>query len=344
MTQKNHTSPLAVTDTDATSPRSRSGSAWLLTGFALAAAALAAWQFAPRLSTWWSDSAAQAEPSPLDDRLAAIERELDGLRQSLRQLDRRVADNAATQRVLRDEVLGIGERAALLEESVARLTDPLPRGDHALRLDEAELLLALGLQRLQLAGDAAAALRAYALAEHALAGLDDPAYISLRQTLAQELAALRALPEDPRLRAAGELDALEAALDSLPLATPAPQTEPSGIGRLISRLIEVRPSGEADLLAPADRDLGLTALRLELALARGALERRDRSGFDAALTRILAWLPRLYPPSPARDERLQRLQALRGRALELDLPVLGSTLEQLRRQRDSRGTRRENGA
>lgn len=336
--------PLAVTEPDATPPRSRLGGAWLLVGLALAAGVVATWQLAPRVPAWLSDAPGQGEASPLDERLAAIERELDGLRQSLRQLDRRVGDNAATQRVLRDEVLGIGERAALLEESVDRLADPHPRGDRALRLDEAELLLAIGLQRLQLAGDNAAALRAYALADGVLAGIDDPAYITLRQTLAQELAALRALPEDPRTQAAGELDTLEAVLDSLPVHAIDPATESSAVGKLFSRLVEVRPSGNADLLAPGDRDLGMAALRLELTLARGALERRDRAGFDAALTRLLAWLPRLYPASPARDERMQRLRTWQGRALELDLPVLGSTLEQLRQQRGSRTTQRENGA
>mgnify|MGYP005758073303 CR=1 FL=1 len=60
-----------MTDTDATPPRSRPGGAWLLAALALAAAALAAWQSAPRLSAWWTGSAEQVEPSPLDDRLAA---------------------------------------------------------------------------------------------------------------------------------------------------------------------------------------------------------------------------------------------------------------------------------
>lgn len=332
-----------MTDSAATPTRSRLGGAWLLTGLALAAGVVATWQLAPRIPAWLAEETADA-PTPQDERIAALERELDGLRQSLRQLDRRVADNAATHRVMREEVLGIGERAALLEESVNRLSDPTLRGDQALRLDEAELLLSLGLQRLQLAGDAAAALRAYALADDVLASLDDPAYVTLRQMLAQELAALRALPDDPRRVAAGELDALEATLDALPVAAPAPAAESSMIGRLFARLVEVRPSGGGELLAPGDRDLGMAALRLELTLARGALERRDQAGFDAATARLGAWLSRLYPPSAARDERLQRLQALRGRSLAFDVPVLGSTLDQLRAQRGARAAHRENGA
>ena len=47
----------------------------------------------------------------------------------------------ATNRVLRDELLGIGQRAALIEDTVSKLADPDRHGAQALRLDEAELLL-----------------------------------------------------------------------------------------------------------------------------------------------------------------------------------------------------------
>lgn len=338
MTRTTRAIPDAVTpDSEATPARSRRRGAWLLLLLALIAGGLAAWQFWPRLAPWFA-SHQDAGPTPLDERLAAIERELDDQRAALRQLDRRIGDSLATHRVIRDEVLGVGERLGLLEESVGRLADPHAHADEALRLDEVELLLSMGRQRLELGGDLVGALRAYALAEQMLAGLDDPAYVNLRQTLAQERNALDALGKDPRDVAIGELLALEAKLDGLPTRAPARGRETaSAAARLFSRLVETRPSGELALATPSDRDLGLNALRLELALARGALERRDEAAFQAALEHILAWLPRLYAASAALDERMQRLRALRGRGIALDLPVLGSTLDQLRQLRGRDG-------
>src|SRR3546814_8498536 len=73
----------------------------------------------------------------------------------------------------------------------------------------------MALERLDLANDRAAAERAYVLAEAIFSDVANPRFVSLKQTLAQELAALRATPEDPRKRALAELDAPDAALDSL---------------------------------------------------------------------------------------------------------------------------------
>ena len=70
-------------------------------------------------------------------------------------------------------------------------------GAQALRLDEIELLLGIGQQRLRLDDDIDGARRALALAAPLLDGLDDPAYLNLRQALAQEQAALQALGMNP---------------------------------------------------------------------------------------------------------------------------------------------------
>src|SRR3546814_9222005 len=57
----------------------------------------------------------------------------------------------------------------------------------SLRLDEAELLLVMALERLDLANDRAAAERAYVLAEAIFSDVANPRFVSLKQTLAQEL-------------------------------------------------------------------------------------------------------------------------------------------------------------
>ena len=81
---------------------------------------------------------------------------------------------------------------------------------------------------------------------------------------------------------------------------------------------------------------GLAALRLELSLARMAAERRDHAGYAAALARVRALVPRLWPRSTARDARLRELDAIAALPLAVELPTLGTTLDQLRLQRGRR--------
>ena len=246
--------------------------------------------------------------------------------------------------LLRDEVLGLGQRNALLEDSVARL-DANARQDHqALDLDEAELLLVLGAQRLHIAGDLDGARRAYALAAGVLEGLDDPGLLNLRQALAAEREALDALGRGPRAELVQRLQALEAGLASLPREpqTPAPVAgsgKPPLWQRLLSPLLEIRPAGSDALMGDAERRQGEDALQLELTLARAALERGDAAGFHAALERSERWLTRLWPDSPALRDAVRELHSLRQAPLEIQSPLLDSSLRQLRALRDNPGSR-----
>ncbi|MDH5823306.1 uroporphyrinogen-III C-methyltransferase [Luteimonas sp. RD2P54] len=310
--------------------RGRRAGWWLALALALLAA-LAAW-------AWWSarEQARLAGDRGVDQRVEALEARTGRLRDDLRAQAQRLQQAEATNRVLRDELLGLGQRAAIVEDDLAALAAPRRDAAQALRLDEVELLLAQGEQRLQLAGDLDGARRAYALAAQLLSGLDHPApgLLDLRQALAQERAALDVLGEDPRRIAAGRLEALAAALPALPVDTPAGDAPAaSWWQRAFGRLVEVRPTEGAVALEPADRAGGLAALQLELTLARAAIERRDEAGLRAALERIDAWLTRLWPDSPALRERRAGIAALRKAPLSVPLPVLGTTLDQLRRQR-----------
>ena len=70
-----------------------------------------------------------------------------------------------------------------------------------------------------------------------------------------------------------------------------------------------------------------------------ALERGDAAGFHAALERSERWLTRLWPDSPALREAVRELQSLRQAPLEIQSPLLDSSLRQLRALRDNPGTR-----
>lgn len=305
---------------------------WLLLALLLGLGGWRGWH-------WWQAERAerQAVAGASEQRIFALEERFAALRRDQRSQTARLQQAEATNRILRDELLGISQRATLLEDSVARLADSERNGARALRLDEVELLLAMALQRLQLAGDLEGTRRAYALAADVMAGIEDPRYLDLRQALAQERTALATVEVDPARAAAQRLDAFEAALDALPAtAATDPDQRAPWWRRLLSRFIEVRPSAGVRLQAPADRSAAFDALRIELTIARAALERRDREAWRDALGRADAWLARLWPASAALRTRRQELRDLRALPLSPSLPVLGSTLEQLRSRRAAR--------
>lgn len=299
---------------------------WLLALAVLAAAGYAGWH---RYQATVQQAAAASDERL---RLDALAERVDALRRDQRAQTARLQQAEATNRLLRDELIALGQRAALVEDSVQKLADPDRSGAQSLRLDEVELLLAQGQQRLLLAGDLEGARRALALAARLLDGVADPGYLNLRQTLSQERAALDALGDDPARVAAGRLETFAATLPALPLAAPSPDA-PQWWERALGQLVDVRPSASAVAVEPADRAAGLAGLRLELTLAQAAVERRDSTGFTAALDRVDGWILRLWPDTAERARLREGLQSLRAQALVVDLPTLGTTLEQLRQQR-----------
>lgn len=284
--------------------------------------------------SWWQarEAGQQTRLDIAEQRVAALEARVEALRRDLRAQSQRIQDGASTNRVLRDEVLGLGQRGALLEDTVAKLADSRRSGAQALRLDEVELLLSQAAQRLQVADDAEGARRAYALATGALDGIDDPRLLNLKQALAQERAAVDALGPGTQATAARKLAAFRARLKTLPVR-PTEAARPAW-QRLISPLVEVRPSQQTTL-DPTQRTAGQAALELQLGLAQAALERGDDAGFDRALAAADAWLPRLWPASPALGQCRTELKALQAAPLRDATPVLGSTLQQLRAWRAS---------
>lgn len=320
--------------TPATPPpaSSRNGLAIALGLLVIAAAGGWLWHVAQERAE--REARAEAEAA---QQLEAVRSRVDSLRRDVRGHSQRLQQADATNRVLRDELIGMGQRATVLEDQVAKLADASRHGAQALRLDEAELLLTMGEQRLRLAGDLDGARRAYALAAGVLQGVDSPAALNLRQALAQERAALDALDIDPGLEALAGLDAFARALppdDAAPAQGTAIDAAAPWWERVLARLVQVRRADEALAVSAHDRAAARIGLELELSLARAAAERRDATAYRAALMRADAWLPRLWPGGGGRRRELERLRAM---PLVPDMPTLGSTLDLLRAQRAGRG-------
>lgn len=304
--------------------RSRAGGLLLLLLFAIALGA----------AGWYGWRQWQAQQSRLEalasQQRQAAEARIDALRSAQQAQAQRLQQAEATNRVLRDELLGIGQRAALLEDSVSKLSDPDRHGAQSLRLDEIELLLGIGQQRLRLGDDLDGARRALALAAPLLAGIDDPAYLNLRQTLAQEQAAMDALGADPRVRANARLEALMAGVETAPAAIVTTETRAPWYERLLARVIRVQPTAGAGLNQRPDREAALAALQVEASLARAAIERRDPVALASAASRIDAGLQRLLAGSPALPQKRRLAAELKSAPLRADSPLAGTTLQQLR--------------
>lgn len=324
---------IPATDAPAT-PRRWPWVVALLTLFAIAALALLAIRAVRDASG--EQAGMRAQTQVLDERLQALERGLEQVREGQQRLSQRLDSSTATNQVLREELLGMGERAGLLEDAVARLAQSRMSGDSVLRLNEAEFLLSMGAERLSLYADVPSAIQALTLAEGTLAGLDDPALATLRQTLAQELIQLRELPPDPRPRLRAELAALAGQLAALPashadaVALAAP--EDSRIRQLLGQLVTVRRvDPQASLLGPAQRQAALAAIALQLDLAQAALARPDEEAFRAALDRIEQGATGLFDTGADTVTRwFARLAQLRRAELSPELPALGATLRELR--------------
>jgi len=311
---------------DTPAPRRRNAVFWIVPLLLVTAVGVVGWR------QWRAHE--QADADQLTQQVDALSERLNSMRTEQRSHARRLQQADSLNRVLRDELDGITQRAALLESSVEKLADPDRHGAQALRLDETELLLTLGSQRLQIAGDLDGARRAYALAAGVLDGIDDPAYLSLRQTLLQERTSLDALGTDPRVRAIAQLDAFAqnvttpATREALARDLRAPWWK-----RAFGNLIQVQPTNRAVAVQSADRATALAGLQLEISLARAAAERRDTEGYREALRRTDTWLQRLAPDPAALTRQRAKLQTLAALPLSLSMPTLGSTLQQLRQLR-----------
>jgi len=260
----------------------------------------------------------------------ALDARIDAMRRMQQAQTLRIQQAEATNRVLRDELLGIGQRAALLEDSVSRLADPDRHGAQSLRLDEIELVLGIGQQRLRLAGDMDGARRALAIAAPLLDGIDDPAYLNLRQTLAQERAASDALGLDPRIRAQALLDALMAGIASADAASAPTAIRAPWHERLLERIVQAQPTAGAGVRQGPDREAARAALEIEASLARAAIERRDSVALAAAVGRIDRGLARLLAGSPLLPGKRRVAAQLKALPLRADSPLSGTTLQQLR--------------
>ena len=336
----------------APTPRARNpgaGLALLLGAVALLAAGYAVWR-AWELSRTWGSSLQQADAQARGqaNRIATLERDLAATAQLARAHERKLADAENLNRSLREEVLGLGERAGLLEDAVASLADRRQSGAVVLKLDEAAYLLRLGQERLVLFDDPVAAISAFRLADAQLAELDDAVLAGVRQTIAAELQALAEIPVPDRAGLVARVDSVIAALPRLPTrleraAVQKPLPADAGyfrrLGAVLGQFVRVRRVDGADaaLVNPLNAQAMRAAIALELQLAKAALAAGDGAGFNKAIASAHGRIARAFAADAAGvQEALATLASLEQVDSTSAEPAIGRALEELTNLRATR--------
>ena len=324
-------------------PRSAAGAAAVFVALvALALAGYAAWR-ARALET---ERAGSADPQRLAAQVEALTHSIEQLRGNADSVRARLEDTAKVDQSEREELLGLGERARLLEDAVANLADRRLSARDTLALDEAELLLNLGAERFTLFHDAAAAGSAYRLADNALAEVENAAFSTVRQSIAAEIQAFEAARGSdtaPLLTRLAQARTRIAELRPAARLAAANDAAPGGsrLWRVLGALVQVRHDDDRqDQLQHRDSGLARELAALDLYTAQAALLARDDAQFHAALASARAQLAAFDRADAAGAAVFATLDALDQAQLAPPPPaLLGTALKELRNLRATHALR-----
>jgi uroporphyrin-3 C-methyltransferase len=331
-----------VADMRAVKPQRRSRLAVLALLLALAATALAAWQ--------WYD--ARKRFDVLEQDVARRFAEIDTLSRDMRSLAAQSRDE------LRDVVARLGQIEARMVETqnqrlaLESLYKDLSGSRDVWVLAEVEQTLLIANQQLQLAGNVKAALIALGTADARLARMDRPQLTALRRVIGQDIERLKAAPYVDVVGMALRLDNVMTAVDTLPLAMeerPKPAddaTAPASGGfwanlwretmQDLRRLVRIQNTEKpaAPLLSPEQAFFLRENLKLRLLGARLALLARDEASFKADLNAASDWLQRYYDPgSKPVASALLTVKQLAQSEVGIELPDISASLDAARNLR-----------
>lgn len=258
------------------------------------------------------------------------------------------ASRAGAIDVLRGEVTELGA-------TVGKLYEELDRSLDTWAVEEVEQLLLLANHRLQLSADVALATAALKIADSRLEEIADPAFVDVRRQLAEEMAALAAVPTVDVAGLALRLAALNGRVTGLPLkARPGfregsdeavPEGDGGDVGSQVVEagremwddfraLLRIQHSGETrqPLLPPEQRYFLVQNLRLKLDSAQLGLLRGDAGVYHEALTAALDWLKEYFDTADESVVAMAReLESLAGEQIRPTLPDISGSLSALRK-------------
>ena len=321
--------------------RSGGGAVLLLALLALGVAGFALWR------TWELQRASEGsvDPQALAARIEMLSHTVEQLRGNADTLRTRMDDTAKVDKSEREELLGLGERARLLEDAVANLADKRLSARDTLALDEAELLLLVGGERYAVFHDPGAAVGAYRAADGALAQVEDAAFSTVRQSISAEIEAFQGVAAADTARLAAKLTQLRAQLAQLPVQqqlAPAAAAEPdSRLWRVLGAFVQVHHANDAQTeLARRDVGLARELITLDVRQAEAALLARNDMLYHATLASARAQLAAFDAAAAPVVAVREALDALDKSVLAPPTPELtGTALKELRNLRATHALR-----
>ena len=261
---------------------------------------------------------------------------------------------AQRQDALAAQLAGLEGKMPAVAAELAEI-EALLRRDAQQRVEPADVerLLRMANDGLLLAGDVDTAQRALDSADRRLQALGDPLFAEVRRRLAQEIAALAAVPRPDVSGMAYTLAGLQGELGSLlPRREMLASTDAEGavppdtaaaelpqwravlrdIGVALRSLVVVRrrEGGEPPLIAPGQQLFLTQNLYLKLESARTALLARDDRNFHASLAAAQSWLREYYDIGhPAVASVVTSLHAMDQVNIAPALPEISGSLEAL---------------
>ncbi len=287
---------------------------------------------------------AQTDIQQVDAQIAALARGNEQARRNTETLRARLDDAGKVNQSLREQLLGLGERARLVEDAIANLADKRLTGHDAMLLDESEMLLALGGERFALFHDPAATIAAYRLADTTLAAIEDPAFSTVRQSISAEIDGLSNLGGADLSATAAALATLRADAAQLPPARrdSGATGEESHWWHVFGNLVRVRTGADAAAVAQRhDAALARQLFVLDLRDAEAALLAQDTARYRAAIAQAQAELKLDFD---AGADSVRSAQAALERLGKAELappapPQLGAALRELRNLRATHALR-----
>jgi uroporphyrin-3 C-methyltransferase len=241
-----------------------------------------------------------------------------------------------------------------LDALTARQDNTHTKSSREWTLREAQYLMQIANQRLQLERDVASAIVALAAADERLRELADPALLAVRRQLAGELSALRSVPSLDREGMVLELISYAQRVDQLPLANAPPKTSststPSNAAtpatrdwrvaldaawQALQRLVVVRRDAQSvqPMLAPEQEYFLRQNLRLQLEAVRVALLRDDAGSFKAGLDSAANWLKQYFDSTDKSvSSAIDALHGMAQQNIHPTLPAIDESLRLLRLQ------------
>jgi uroporphyrin-III C-methyltransferase len=353
--------------TEPPTPSKASGGGKVLAGIALVLAIAAAgvtgylWyqvQIEQRLAQSEALTDVRNSVNTANVNVTALEKELDALREQQRDLGARI-DTQVQARLdeLSSQQNTLAERSEALSGSIEKVYEDLDRSLDSWALEEVEQLLRIANHSLQLSGDVSTAVAGLELADRRLEELANPAFLPVRERLADNITALKSLdPVDTpglSLRLAG----MAAKVEGLPLdeTTQRPivggsaESEDAGSadpgaesnrwldagGELLqdlSKLVRIQNIEEPakPLLAPDQRYFLYNNLRLMFSGAQIAALRKDTATFRENLEQAAGWIRDYFDTGhQGVQQLLSDVESMSGNELSPELPDISGSLNEL---------------